>query len=247
MPTPSWWSRAEPDIHAQVVDFTEWMHEKVSAIQPHQIIEKNPFLFRARAPADASQLADRLVDAFLSSSEETRFGNILEGVAVVICRAAKHGRKSSTSGMDIEYDDELGERTIMQIKSGRNWGNKSQRTKLVADFRTATRVLRQGGSIHVRCVEGICYGPSGSTDLGTHIRLIGDAFWHDISGWDGTGRAVFALIEDHAGNGLTDVLEITRARLVAYLRRSGAATLSGQINWDKLYDIIMSPTPDRPR
>ena len=246
MPAPSWWAQAEPDIHAQVEDFTEWMREKVSKIKPHVVIEKNPFLFRARAPVDARQLADRLVDAFLSSSEETRFGDILEGIAVAICGAAKQGRKSSTSGVDIEYD-ERGERTIVQIKSGRKWGNKDQREKLVANFRTATRVLRQGGPLPVRCVEGICYGPSGSKDLGTHIRLTGDAFWHDISGWGGTGRAVLALIEQHAGNGLADARESTRARMVTYLEGSGAATASGQINWERLYDIIMLPTKERPR
>ncbi len=246
MPAPSWWAQPEPDIHAEVSGFAEWMREKVSNIQPHQLIEKNPFLFRARAPVGASQFADRLIDAFLSSSEETRFGNILERIAVAICREAKGGWKSSTAGIDVEYD-ERGKRTIMQIKSGQNWGNASQRKKLAADFQTATRVLRQGGPIHIRCVEGVCYGPSGSTDRGTHIRLTGDAFWHDISGWDNTGRAVFALIEHHAGNGLTDVLESARAGLVEYLQRSGAATPSGLINWSRLYDIIMSPTAERPR
>lgn len=46
-----------------------------------------------------------IVDAFLSSSEETMFGNVLEGIAIDICSHAKGGRKSSTESIDLEYDE----------------------------------------------------------------------------------------------------------------------------------------------
>ena len=68
---PDWWKRAEPDIHAAISDFAKWMQNKVTTIKPYQLIVKNPYLFRARAPETAHQLAARLIDAFLSSSEET--------------------------------------------------------------------------------------------------------------------------------------------------------------------------------
>jgi len=189
VPHPDWWDKAEPGIHAAISDFSEWMQNKVATIRPYQLIVKNPYLFRARSPESADQLAARLIEAFLSSSEETRFGDILEETAIAICRAAKGGWKSSADGIDLEYD-ENGIRTIMQIKSGTNWGNSSQRKKLVADFQSATRTLRQGSGIQVRCVEGICYGPSGIKDYGSHIRLVGNDFWQGISGWPDTGRAV---------------------------------------------------------
>lgn len=92
-PHPEWWRRAEPDIHAAVREFATWMRDKVAEIKPHNLIVKNPYLFRARAPEDAEQLASRLIDAFLSSSEETHFGDILEQVAIVI--AGKPGADGS--------------------------------------------------------------------------------------------------------------------------------------------------------
>lgn len=160
---PDWWPIAEPDIHAAVSEFATWMQDKVAAIKPRDLIVKNPYLFRARAPKDAEQLASRLIDAFLSSSEETRFGDILERVAIAICQKAKGGQKSSTNGIDLEYvDGHI--RNIVQIKSSTNWGNKNE----------------------------------------------------------------------------------ARSRVVAYLRRSGAAS-NGRIDWDKLFDIIMMPTRERPK
>lgn len=245
MPYPDWWDKAEPGIHAAISDFSEWMQNKVATIRPYQLIVKNPYLFRARSPESADQLAARLIEAFLSSSEETRFGDILEETAIAICRAAKGGWKSSADGIDLEYD-ENGIRTIMQIKSGTNWGNSSQRKKLVADFQSATRTLRQGSGIQVRCVEGICYGPSGIKDYGSHIRLVGNDFWQDISGWPDTGRAVLRVVEQHAANGLTKVIAEARAAVVGYLQRAGVTT-HGDVNWDRLYDLIMMPTRERPR
>lgn len=242
---PDWWARAEPGIHASISNFAEWMQNKVATIKPHQLIVKNPYLFRARAPRNADQLAARLIDAFLSSSEETRFGDILESTAVAICRESKGGWKSSADGIDLEYDeDEV--RTIMQIKSGTNWGNSSQRKKLVSDFQSAVRTLRQGRSMQVRCVEGICYGPSGLKDYGSHIRIVGNAFWQDISGWADAGRAVMRVVEQHAANGLKDVVAGTRATVVDYLQRSGVTT-HGDVDWDRLYDLIMMPARERPR
>lgn len=243
---PDWWSKAEPTIHDAVGGFTEWMRSKVATLKPHQLIVKNPYLFRARAPADADQLAGRLIEAFLSSSEETRFGDILETTAIVICREAKGGWKSSAVGIDLEYD-EGPHRTIVQIKSSPKWGNASQRAKLVDNFRAAARTLRQGQqNLLVRCVEGICYGPTGTTEYESHLKIVGNAFWHEISGWPDTGKAVLDVVGQHAGNGLSGVLQATRSRVVAYLRRSGV-TPNGSVDWNRLYDLVMMPTEKRPK
>lgn len=243
---PDWWQQAEPDVHSAVGDFAQWVRTKIANERPHRLIAKNPFLFRARAPNNAAELADRLIDAFLSSSEETRFGDILEDIAVAVCRHAKGGRKSSTEGIDLEYD--AGRvRTIVSIKSGPNWGNSSQHKRLVANFQAASRVLRQGRRAEPRCIEGICYGPSGIRHLATHDRITGNAFWEEISDWPDAGRAVLAVIEQHAGNGLLDVRRTTRREVVDYLQRTGAATEDGGINWERLFDLTMMPTRERPK
>ena len=89
-----------------------------------------------RAVNDTEQFATSSLDAFLSSSEETMFGTLVEQCAVVICRHGKGGMKSTAEGIDIEYV-ENGARTIIQVKSGKHWGNSSQRKKMKEYFTKA--------------------------------------------------------------------------------------------------------------
>ena len=239
MSTPSWWEKAEVDIHSSVAHFSDRVRAKLSDDPGKIVATKNPFLFRARVSTDASLLSRMIVDAFLSSSEETMFGNVLEEIAIDVCSHAKGGRKSSTESMDLEYDEGR-KRTIVQIKSGPKWGNARQKKALVSSFNTARQVVRQGRNVEVRCVEGICYGPSETKDLGTHWRLIGNDFWFDISGWYGSARGVFNIIGEHAGNGLEEAREIAYRDMVSFLRSRGAVTVGGQVKWDSLLDLVMT-------
>lgn len=247
---PDWWKIVEPEIDGLVENFVIWIRRKLETTQPQKFISKNPFLYRARSyDNSAEKLADRLIEAFLSSSEETKFGDILEEIAICVCKEAKNGRKSSTLGIDLEFEDNNGYRTIVQIKSGVNWGNSSQRKKLVSDFQTATKVLRQSTGFlnidretpiqNITCVEGICYGPSRIKDLGSHFQIVGDEFWELISGWNGTAYAVLQIIGDHSGNGMSDVREATRNRIVSYLKDKGAVESNSEINWERLLEIVM--------
>lgn len=239
MSSPDWWDAAERDVHAAVKRFPERVREKIEKQPPKNVIaSKNPFLFRARVKSDANLLAKMMIDAFLSSSEETMFGNILEEIAIAVCSHSKGGRRSSAANIDLEYDDgDL--RTIVQVKSGPNWGNSRQRSKLVDDFRSAAKILRQGSDLQVRAVEGICYGPSSTKDLGSHHRLIGNDFWYDISDWAGTANRVLEIIGRHAGNGLLEVRKRARDKMIAYLRSEGAVTPTGEVRWKVLLNLVM--------
>ena len=240
MNTPDWWEEAESGIHSAVAQFSNRVRDKITSQPPGKLLAtKNPFLFRARVTTDPDLLARMIVDAFLSSSEETMFGNVLERIALAICTPAKGGRKSSTANIDLEYDED-GQRTIIQIKSGPNWGNSSQRRKLEADFNTARRTIIQGDSTQViRCVEGICYGSSRTKYLGSHWQLIGNHFWYDISGWDGTAQAVLSVIGLHAENGLADAREQAKKELVSYLNAEGVVSPDGYVKWETLLGLVL--------
>ena len=239
---PDWWEKAEEGIDDAVTAFQTRVREKINKKSPATLIaSKNPFLFRARVSGDAYQYAGMIIDAFLSSSEETMFGNVLESTAISICAQAKGGRKSSTGNIDLEYEQN-GERTIIQIKSGPNWGNSGQRAKLEKDFMSAARVLRQGNrKTNVKCVEGICYGARLTRDMGAYWKLVGHDFWVDISGWEGTANAVMDIIGVHTRNGLLQARERGREKIVKYMKDTGAATQDNEINWKKLLDLVMDP------
>ncbi|MFA5066381.1 MAG: PmeII family type II restriction endonuclease, partial [Dehalococcoidia bacterium] len=64
---------------------------------------KNPYLFRAKNIHTSEVLIKTLLDAHLSSQEETIFGNFLENLAVFINERVFDGNKSSTEGVDLEF------------------------------------------------------------------------------------------------------------------------------------------------
>jgi len=112
-----------------IAEFNGARLEKISELNVHTLLKrKNPYLFIARRTTAPQQLADQLVRAALSSSEETLFGQALEAIAIAICEQAYGGRKSTTTGIDLEFDRD-GTRYIVSIKSGPSWGNASQVAK----------------------------------------------------------------------------------------------------------------------
>lgn len=149
---------------------------------PDLLRRKNPYLFKSKNITVASDLVRSLLDAYLSSQEETLFGDFLEGLAIYVAETVHDGWKSSATGIDLEFArDEV--RYIVSIKSGPNWGNSSQVAKLKDNFETASRVIRQGNrTAHVIAVNGCCYGRDRNPDKGVYFKYCGQEFWELISG-----------------------------------------------------------------
>ena len=144
---------------------------------------KNPYLYKAKYILTSEEIVKGLVDAHISSNEETIFGDWLEGLALYINEKVYNGWKSGIVGIDLEFDNE-GRRYIVNIKSGPNWGNSSQITKMVSDFRTANRTLRTSNSgLNIVAVNGCCYGKDNNPDKGDYFKYCGQTFWEFISGY----------------------------------------------------------------
>lgn len=107
--------------------------------------KKNPYLFKAKYILTASDIVKNIADAYISSGEETIFGDWLEGLAIFINNKVYGGRKSGIQNIDLEFDSN-NIRYIVNIKSGPNWGNSSQISKMKADFKTAQKTLRTSNS-----------------------------------------------------------------------------------------------------
>lgn len=147
--------------------------------------KKNPYLFKAKYLLTASDIVKSLAEAYISSAEETLFGDWLEGLAIFICNKVYGGRKSAAKGIDLEFDKD-GVRYIVSIKSGPNWGNSGQIEKMRTDFKTAKRVLRTSNSDvkNIVAVNGCCYGIENNPDKGDYFKYCGQEFWYFISNED---------------------------------------------------------------
>jgi hypothetical protein len=145
------------------------------------LLRKNPYLFKAKNILTAQDLIKTLLDAYLSSQEETIFGDFLEGLAIFINNKVYNGQKSSTAGIDLEFNKD-GIRYIVSIKSGPNWGNSRQIKKMRDDFIKAGKALRTSDfKLHVIAVNGCCYGRDNKPDKGDYLKLCGQQFWSFIS------------------------------------------------------------------
>ncbi len=143
---------------------------------------KNPYLFKAKYVLTAEQIIRGIVDAHISSNEETIFGDWLEGLAIFINAKVYRGKKSGITGIDLEFDNG-GVRYIITIKSGPNWGNSSQVAKMISDFKTAKKALRTSNSkLIIKAVNGCCYGRDSKFDKGDYYKYCGQKFWKFISG-----------------------------------------------------------------
>jgi hypothetical protein len=141
---------------------------------------KNPYLFRAKAVAAAPDMVKQILDAHLSSAEETLFGKFLEALAIQVSRVAFGGIKSTSPGIDLEFTRNS-KRYAVSIKSGPKWANASQKAKMIQDFNRAKQVAKQGG-VTIECVEGCCYGKDARPHkVGGYLKLCGQDFWTLVS------------------------------------------------------------------
>ncbi|MCD4695711.1 MAG: FKBP-type peptidyl-prolyl cis-trans isomerase, partial [Bacteroidales bacterium] len=82
------------------------------------------------------------LNGLISLSEYGLFGDWLEGLAIFINKRVYNGRKSTSHGIDIEFEKDK-VRYIVSIKSGPNWGNSSQIKKMISDFTAANRTFNK--------------------------------------------------------------------------------------------------------
>lgn len=143
------------------------------------LARKNPYLFKAKHVESAGMLVRQILDAHLSSQEETIFGDFLEMLAIHVCSRTFGGRKSATEGIDLDFERD-GFRYIVSIKSGPHWGNSSQIKKMREYFRQARKIA--GPKEHLIAVNGCCYGRDNKPDKEDYSKLCGQGFWELVSG-----------------------------------------------------------------
>lgn len=217
----------------------EFHKRRANSLQNLKLIQvlkrKNPYLFKAKNINDAHDLVKLILDAHLSSQEETLFGEFLERLAIFVCGRIFNGRKSSAEGIDLEFTRD-GIFYIVSVKSGPNWGNSSQIKRMADNFKQAKRILRTGNNkANIQAVNGCCYGQENQPDKGDYIKLCGQEFWGFISGNDN----LFVDIVEPLGYRAKERNEeffSEYSRILNLFTREfmDSFCVDGRIDWDKL-------------
>ena len=222
--------------------FHETRIKKIRDLSLDEILKrKNPYLFKAKDTETADELIGSVLDAFLSSGEETMFGNFLEELAIFINGRVYGGRKAGIPGIDLDF--EMGRtRYLVSIKSGPAWGNSQAVSRMVQAFNSARKTLRTSGGYKgpLEFVNGCCYGVDDKPEKSQGYRkLCGQRFWEFVSGSDILYVELIVPLGYTAKEWNTRIREAyngARGRLVGELRGAGLILPKGQINWKKLVE-----------
>jgi hypothetical protein len=141
--------------------------------------KKNPYLYRALGIEKASEIVEQIMAAFVTSSDETIFGNVFfEPIAKLVST----GCVSPSEGVDFAV--ETPERYLaVAVKSGPNWGNADQHKRQSTNFDALRKRLYKLNKEFDPLV-GQAYGQQRSepTDNSRFRRRSGQAFWREITG-----------------------------------------------------------------
>ena len=202
------------------------------------LLRKNPYLFKAKNILTSEALVKQILDAHLSSQEETIFGGFLEELAIFICGKVYGGTKSAAEGIDLEF---LKNRVkyIVAIKSGPNWGNSSQIKRMKDNFKQAKRILGTNSSrINIVAVNGCCYGRDTTPDKGDYLKLCGQEFWEFISGDSNLYTAIIEPLGRQAYERNEEFKKQYAVLINTFTSEfSSEFCPDGEINWEKLVEF----------
>lgn len=175
-------------------EFYDSLTEKLNEINLTTILKrKNPYLYRAKGIHNATQIVDGILSAYVSSSEETIFGNtFFEPIAIVV----SGGQKAVTEGVDITVDKD---NTIYSIavKSGTSVFNADSRKRQEQNFQAAQKRAQQAHKAFMPVV-GYGYGKKKITPQNEKFykELAGKDFWEWLTG----DPSFYTKIVDYMGH-----------------------------------------------
>lgn len=224
-------------VESNITVFHEKRIKSLDSLELSQVLKrKNPYLFKAKHTLTSEQIIRGIVDAHISSNEETLFGDWLEGLAIFINQKAYNGWKSGIPNIDLEFDKDS-VRYIVTIKSGPNWGNSSQISKMVTDFKTAKKTLRTSNSqLTVIPINGCCYGRDNNPDKGDYFKYCGQEFWSFISGNENLYLEIIEPLGYKAHERNADFQKSYNQMINKFTREfsNEFCNVNGEIDWQKL-------------
>ena len=211
---------------------------------------KNPYLFNAKNIHTAGEMIRYILDAFLSSQEETIFGDLMESLAIFVCSKVFNGYKAEQikfKSIDLIFKRD-NKKYIVGIKSGPNWGNSDQINRMKTNFKSARKILKiEGEELKIIAINGCIYGKDNKPHKvdkkdkeKSYYKFCGQEFWELITLDKNFYQKIIVPIDKEAkkrddnfrNTYNAKINELTKDFSVTYL------TKEGYINWEKLIDFV---------
>ena len=208
---------------------------------------KNPYLFKAKNIETAGDFAKSILDAFLSSQEETIFGDLMENLAIHVCHEVFHGKKAEEGiyrSVDLIFERDK-KTYVVGIKSGPNWGNADQVNTMRKNLRNAKKLFKAAGEKEIISVNGCMYGRDNSPhkvnknpDL-SYYKICGQAFWELISGDDQLYKKLIQPLDKEAKK-RDEVFKELYVKKINEMTKDVVDRFytKDNLDWDKIIDYV---------
>jgi len=225
-------------IEQSLNDFYKSRLERLDDLKLKNVLQrKNPYLFKALYTEKAHELIEKILYAYISSSDETIFGDkFFEPIAKIV----SGGVVSPSEGVDVAVETK--DRYIAYaVKSGPNPFNSSAKKRQNDEFsKLRNRLLKLRKQFDP--VLAYSYGTKISMPNETKIyrEIAGQAFWEELTGNEDFYLKLIRLMGD-----------IPKKHMEKYRPQFDAVTnrftgefvkdfchQNGQIDWEKLVKFV---------
>jgi len=210
-----------------------------------KLLNKNPYLYRSMGVNDAANWLQQVLVAFVSSSDETIFGNdFFEKLAVWSAREADEfpdGKRSvndaSGAGVDISVEGATYYQAI-SVKSGKNIFNSQSDKGQAAEFSQLQARMKKLGKQFLPVI-GYGYGRKAATKNSNVDKVAGQKFWKLLTGEDDFYLKISRAIGNHSGEHFVTYqveFDNTKNRLLRELLID-YSDQNGALNWEKIVEF----------
>ena len=232
--------KVQKAIAEALESFYKSLIAKIDTININDIIKsKNPYLYRAKAMNKAYDIINSILQAFVSSSEETIFGNVFFEPLDI---AASNGKKSLAEGVDIDISDDSAKlQYAIAVKSGTSVFNADSKKRQADNF-ARTRKLAAQGHYNFSAIVGYAYGTKQESNRGSakiYIELAGEEFWTMLTGDKDFYKKIITYMGELPEKYVDDYnVSYDKAcnRLVRDFSQE-FCNADGSIDWEKLVDF----------
>lgn len=226
-------------------EFYQRRFEKLKSLRLRQVLKrKNPYLFKALGTEQASEIVKKVLEAYISASDETIFGNVyFEQIA----RNLPNIKVSDAKGVDLIVEKE---RVIhaYALKSGPNPYNASQKERQNTEFlELKHRLMKLQKQFDP--VLAYAYGRKNKLSSGKWIyrESSGQEFWKEITGDDDFYLKLIRLMGEEPLKRIEEYKSDWDAVINKFTREftEDFCFPDGHINWEKLTQFVSAKNPPK--